>query len=1707
MKSGFTLLIALAMSFVLNAQVSTFPYNESFESGLGDWTQDAGDNFDWTQKSGSTPTSYTGPSGASNGSFYMFIECDGNLPSRTANLICDFDFTGIADPVIAFAYHMYGNEMGSLQLDVFDGSTWNNGIWSVSGQQHATAGSEWTIPVIDLSAWGSMSDIQIRFRGTTGNQSYHDRGDMAIDNITVSSLDANIISTFPYCESFESGWGDWYNIGGDNFDWTRNSGGTPTSYTGPTAANDGSQYLFTECDYHLPSRVANFVCHFDFTSIPEPVISFAYHMYGSEMGSLRMDIFDGSTWINSVWSAIGQQHASASSEWTIPTIDLSAYGGLSGIKIRFRGTTGNQSYHDRGDMAIDNICIEEKDETIISSFPYCESFEAGWGDWYNEGADDFDWTRKSGSTPTSYTGPSSAGDGTYYLFTECDYHLPSKVANFICNFDFTSISEPVITFGYHMYGSEMGSLRMDVFDGTTWNNSVWSAVGQQHISSGAEWSNPTIDLSAYGGMSDIKLRFRGTTGNQSYHDRGDMAIDNICIEQKEEIIVNAYPYCESFEDDWGNWINTGSDDFDWTRNSGSTPTSYTGPNKADEGTYYLFTECDYHLPSKTAAFECNFDFTGIADPVISFAYHMFGSEMGSLKMDVFDGASWTNNVWSVSGQQHGSAAAEWTQPTIDLSAFGGLSYVKVRFTATTGNQAYHDRGDMALDNICVKQMEEAIVGSFPYCESFEDGWGDWFNEGADNFDWTRNSGSTPTSYTGPSAAGDGSFYLFTECDYHLPSKVANMTCNFDFTSLPEPVISFSYHMYGSETGSLAMDLFDGTVWHNNLWSATGQQHLSSAAEWLRPTIDLSAFGGMSDIQIRFSGQTGNQSYHDRGDMAIDNVCINDKIEHIVNEFPYCESFEFDFGSYQNAGSDDFDWTRHSGGTPTSYTGPSSAHDGNYYLYAESDYHLPSKKALLDVTFDFTSLPDPNLSFYYHMYGSEMGSLKVTVNGTSVFYVNQQKHTSSGAPWSQVNIDLTSYGGNSEVNIQFEATTGNQTYHDRGDMALDEICVHSLSDLVISDFPDCVSFEEGFGRWFNRGTDDFDWIISSGGTPTSYTGPNGADDGLYYIYTECDNNLASKSAVIEGIYDFSAELTPTVTFAYHMYGSETGTLQFRVNGTAIWSKSGQQHASSGTPYSTETIDLSAYGGTSNVRLQFEVITGNQTWHDRGDIAVDLISINGPCNYWTGAESSDWDDPDNWGNDIVPDVTRDAIIPDVTSESNNFPIITGSSQCKDLFIYYGGKLTLDPGSALSVTGKTTNLEGSGGLLLQSDASGMASFIDATEGVEATVERYFTGANPSWHIISSPIENGTANTFMNLYLRRYDEPSAQYVEIIDPASPLSVMEGYILWSNAATNTRIFEGTLNSGSITRNVTSTATAPYGWNMIGNPYPSPLDWNQVIPTLSGINSSIYYLDAASGNWLTWNGSVGAGSQFIPPMQGVYVSAASSGSITFENSYRKHNNQNLFYKTEVKDQIVLNASGNGFNDQTFLVFDEQASSGFDDTQDAYKLLSTFNDQLPQIYSVSENTNHSINTMPKSKTVALGFQSNSDGDFTISLVKSSGTAYVGLHDLKTGSVTNLSHNEYTFFHQSGDDANRFELVLENDSQDLDVYPNPTKGRVFISNLPEGTYQASIYAITGTKIYDVEMQNGQQQFDLSNLKNGIYILRISNEQFIKEMRLIKK
>jgi hypothetical protein len=164
-----------------SSTISTFPYNENFESNLGAWTQGSGDDLNWTRDASGTPSGSTGPSNATQGTFYMYVEASSpNYPSKVTYLDgpC-FDLSGADVADFTFDYHMYGSNMGSLVLQAqTTAGNWTN-LWSRSGDQ----GNAWDAAAVDMSAYIGQT-VKVRFVGTTGNGF---RSDMAIDNVSLST--------------------------------------------------------------------------------------------------------------------------------------------------------------------------------------------------------------------------------------------------------------------------------------------------------------------------------------------------------------------------------------------------------------------------------------------------------------------------------------------------------------------------------------------------------------------------------------------------------------------------------------------------------------------------------------------------------------------------------------------------------------------------------------------------------------------------------------------------------------------------------------------------------------------------------------------------------------------------------------------------------------------------------------------------------------------------------------------------------------------------------------------------------------------------------------------------------------------------------------------------------------------------------------------------------------------------------------------------------------------------------------------------------------------------------------------------------------------------------------------------------------------------------------------------------------------------------
>lgn len=681
-------------------------------------------------------------------------------------------------------------------------------------------------------------------------------------------------------------------------------------------------------------------------------------------------------------------------------------------------------------------------------------------------------------------------------------------------------------------------------------------------------------------------------------------------------------FSDDFESGMGNWSNvTADDNKDWTRDSGGTPSSNTGPSSgADASTYYVYLET-----SSGAAYTAG-DTAILLGPVIngsnirlSFRYHMYGTDIGTLAVDVLSDGAWINNVMSISGQQQFSNNDAYAAADVDLSTY---SVTQIRFRATA---AGYYMGDIAIDNIEIWSTPSGPVApeftgnplekpdayqNYPYSntvadDAFDDNGDtlsfskisgpDWLNVSpdgtlsgspessdvglnsfivqvsdgilsstttvniyvndvappilfnrcdfeldtcdwsnvttGDNYDWTRDSGGTPSSNTGPSSGADGSVYYM----YLETSSGSAYTAGDTAILLGPPVIgthvslNFQYHMYGIDTGTLAVDVFSEGTWIEDVWSISGQQHTSSSAPYTSVSVDLSDYS-LSQIRLRAIA-AGNFM----GDIAIDNVEI---------------------------------WASPPGPLAPEFYSDPLVKSNAYRNYAYSD------NIAADAFDD---------------------------NGDALVFSKI-----SGPAWLDVAQDgsLSGTPGCNDVGLNtFVVEASDGQLAGRTTLAINVINGHPPVLISRSDF------ELGYDDWSNTATgDNYNWIRNSGGTPSSGTGPSsGADGSAYYMYFETSSGYAYRAG------DTAILLGPAISgdnilfkFKYHMFGSTIGTLAVDVLSAGtwindVWSISGQQQSSNGEAYAAASVDLSGYT-LSQIRFR-ATAAGNYL----GDIAIDDVEI--------------------------------------------------------------------------------------------------------------------------------------------------------------------------------------------------------------------------------------------------------------------------------------------------------------------------------------------------------------------------------------------------------------------------------------------------------------------------------------------------------------------
>ncbi len=339
---------------------------------------------------------------------------------------------------------------------------------------------------------------------------------------------------------------------------------------------------------------------------------------------------------------------------------------------------------------------------------------------------------------------------------------------------------------------------------------------------------------------------------------------------------------------------------------------------------------------------------------------------------------------------------------------------------------------------------------------------------------------------------------------------------------------------------------------------------------------------------------------------------------------------------------------------------------------------------------------------------------------------------------------------------------------------------------------------------------------------------------------------------------------------------------------------------------------------------------------------------------------------------------------------------------------------------------------------------------------------------------------------------------------------------------------GTLQTGSTNLTVTYNAAKGEGWNLVGNPYASPINWDASGWTKTNIDNSVWIYRPAGNHYASWNSALGVGTNFgtsvIESGNAFFVKAngASPALSLNESSKSATSASGNMFKTNAKVLRALFVKRGELQDEAIVAISPNASNGVDE-MDSEKMS---NPSL-NIYSVSEAAKkNAINTIAEvaSQTIIpLGIGTTFTGTHEISFKgENEFAAYdVLLEDKYAGTITLINEKARYSFEVNSDlnskGEGRFYLIFVNRGDvnylkniqgvykgivgTVNMYPNPTNGvtKVNATELTGSNAQVKLYNALGQEVasFSKEISNGSVSFDmdLSNNNSGVYFVEVSD------------
>ena len=1515
------------------------------------------------------------------------------------------------------------------------------------------------------------------------------------------------------------------------------SGSTPSGSTGPDAAHSGVKYAYTEASSGASGDFAELYSpYIDISGLTTPALTFYYYMYGATMGNLYVDIHDGTSWNNAVASISGQQQTSGSQPWLEQFVDISSYSGT--IQVRFRGERGADY---TGDMAIDDFSVAEAPScpapTAQAATPGISSAILSWTEngtattWDIElGTDGFTPTgtpTQTGVTnPYTYTGLMIDSDYDWYVRSDCG-------STWTGPHSFTTsdgkATNPTPADGASDIAVTATTLDWDdVGDATSYTISIGTTTGGTDIVN--EAACPTSEY-IFGSDWDYSIQYFWTvttvySGGSAVGTEWDFTT---------ECEAYTIPYTEGFET--GNTNGTAIANC-WTQESVSGSDVWTANN----------TSTDYNRTPRTGSWNAYLhygDNQWMFQEVAlvggtSYTFEMYARQ---------DGATAANASITVGYGDNPNAAAMTNAIVAQTGIINGnYQQLTGAFTpATSGNYFIGINGNIngtpwyiSIDDISIIETPSCVapttlISSNETTTGADLAWTDASGSHWDLYivatgDPAPDAGTDPTinditanpyTWTGGTAAQPYDWYVRSDCGQDN-TDVSPWTGPDSFTTLCNAFTAPYSQNFDAVTAPALP----------NCWSSI--------------VSSTSSFAKVENSTTSPNSTPNNVYLYNSDDASAVLLLISPEFSDLTTQARRIKFFAKGGTGYNvvvgtmSDPSDEATFTAFETVAITS-TYTQYAVDFNS-SYTDTDTYIAFKHGLGgtyrsiyidDVTFEL--IPTSTLS-WYNLQWPGTGEINeaenltvysqcwedgVTGQGTGggvgiqcwIGYSTDNTNPNTWTNWVETTFNRDA-GNNDEYMADLGAdqglTAGTYYYASRysylegpytyggytstgggpWDGTTNISGVLTVNSFVISTFPYSESFDEatfapaGWTNVHTAGTGSPGiWDRQTTGTNPTCTPHSGAAMARYNCYSLSAGNKAEL-------------VTPSITFpadnyyvsfwmyrdnTYPTYGDEAVNVYYNTSasssgGTLL----GTVHRVIGFSPVVSTEGWYKYtftmptGATGSGRyIIFEAVSqfGNNIFMD--DVVIDVI----PNTYtWSGASDNDWHTLANWDYG-VPTASTNVIIP---ADLTNYPTIASAASCNNLTI-------------------ESSATGSGSLLGQNYLT-----VNGT----TTIERYATAG--TWHGISGPLDNDDFNSLYfggspNVWAQTYLEASNTYDPVTSLSTDLGDAKGWMVWIGGAT-AQTFEFTGNLRSSLTPVTvvnSVPDADHGYNFVGNPYPSAIDWDAATGwTKTNVDGGIWIWNPAITNWSTYNvtGGTNLGTQYIPIGQGFFVQvneSFSTGTLGMTTEVQVHNDVAFMAPASLPSNLIkLKLVDGEKSDESIIQLNASATEGYDGQFDMHKMFS-WNEEQPQIYSTANNF-MAVNVLPEGTvSVPMDVRGVDGNEMTISLEAISDFDHVYLSDNFTGVQTELTEQPYTFIYDASQ-IDRFTIYFtivsttENALDNIRVYGFDKQVRLEIPM--QVNVNVEVVNMLGQTVRNMDAHMGTTDIHLDH--GGYYLVKITGD-----------